>query len=158
MPGSTPMALREPRLQAGDGGLDLRRERRGAGAAAEARRDLGAPQPALLGRGLRLVEVAGGQLHGLDADAIELLRVILERERHELEHAGGLRVRQAHGHLALPARGLELGITGSQRRRQPGGVGERGRRTAREPLRARGQRAAPRRRGARAATPSLVSA
>ena len=65
-----------------------------AGPAAEAGAHLGPPQPALLADGLGLVEVAGGQLHGLDAHAVELLRVILERQRQQLEHVGGRGMRQ----------------------------------------------------------------
>ena len=86
MAGSTPPSSLELRFHAGDGGLHLGRERGGAGPASEAGAHLGAPEPALVGGGFGLVQIAGGQLHRLDADAIELVRVILERERQQLEH------------------------------------------------------------------------
>ena len=77
--GSTSASSANSRLEAGHRGLDLGRESRRSRASAQAGGDLGSPEPALLGGGLGLVEVAGGQQHGLEADAIELVRVILER-------------------------------------------------------------------------------
>ena len=92
---STSAASTRPDLQAAHRRLDLGREGRRAGAPAEAGSHLGAPEPALLAAGLGLVEVARGQLHGLDAHAVELLRVILERQRQQLEHVGGRLMREA---------------------------------------------------------------
>ena len=89
---STAAASSRPVSRPRDGRLDLGCERGRAGPAAEAGAHLGPPQPALLADGLGLVEVARGELHGLDAHAVELLGVILERQRQQLEHVGGFLV------------------------------------------------------------------
>ena len=131
-------------------------ERRGAGPAAQARAHLGAPEPALVGGGLGLVEIAGGQLHGLDADAIELVRVILERQREQLEH-----VRRAPGAWRAARPGPPSAPPRARRRRLARGAGSpaasesAAAAAAGEPLGARGQIASGRAPAARAATPSL---
>ena len=65
--------------------------------------------------------------------------MILERQRQQLEDVRGRGMRQAQRDAVVPARGLELGIAGAQRCRQPGRVRERRRGAAREPLGARGR-------------------
>ena len=67
--------------------------------------------------------------------------MILEGQRQQLEHIRGRGMGEAQRELALPARGLELGVAGPQRCRELGRLGERGGGAAREPLGARGRRA-----------------
>ena len=91
--------------------------------------------------GLGLVEVAGRQQQGLEAHAIELLRLILQRQGQDLEHVRGRRMRDAQRDLALPARGLELDVAGAQGSGELGRLGERCRDGPCETLGARWQRA-----------------
>ena len=136
-----PGLVDETGLQARDRRLDLGCRRRRAGTPAEAGAHLRAPQPALLEHRLRLVEIAGGERHGVDAHAIELLRVILERERQQLEHVARRAVREPERELPVPARGLELGVAGAHGVRKLGGRGEGGRDGARQSLGTRRQAA-----------------
>ncbi len=80
-----------------------------------------------------------GSATGSMRDAIELVRVVLERQRQQLERIGGRRVGGTHRDEAAPARGFQLGVAGAHRSGEPGRIGERRRRAACEPSGARRQ-------------------